>query len=146
MNRDYLDLLELLLRREARFMVVGAYALAVHGRPRATGDIDIWIDTTGDNPGRVYAALSEFGAPIAELKESDLTVQGTVFQVGVAPRRIDIITRIDGVTFETAWPGKIIVEIQGNGIPFIGRDDFLANKMATGRLKDLADAEELKKR
>ena len=104
MNPDFLDMLSALFEEGAEYLLVGAYALAVYGLPRATGDLDIWISTTPENRRRVWRALARFGAPLRELEEADLAAEDLVFQVGVAPQRIDILTSIDGVDFEEAWP------------------------------------------
>ena len=106
LNEDYKEMLQNLLRNEVRFLVVGAYAMAAYGYPRATGDFDIWVDTTLENSQRIYKSVSDFGAPLAEITERTFTEKGIVFQIGVAPRRIDIITHIDGVEFHNAYQDK----------------------------------------
>jgi hypothetical protein len=121
------------------YIVVGAYAVAAHGVVRATGDIDLWIRSSQDNARRAWRALANFGAPLSGLKEADLAVLGTVFQIGVAPSRIDILTSIDGVEFSDAWNGRIEVEVEGIRVNVIGRDHLIANKKAVGRPQDLAD-------
>src|SRR5262245_65310908 len=103
MNPDFVDLLRAFADADVRFMIVGAYALAVHGRPRATGDLDVWIDATPENASRVMKALAAFGAPLSEITEADFAHPGVVYQIGVAPGRIDILTELTGVTFEQAW-------------------------------------------
>ena len=104
MNPDFLDLLAALVRAEARFLIVGAHAMAAHGVPRATGDLDVWIRPDPENAERVWAALTEFGAPLGafDLSQADLTAPGVVFQMGEPPRRIDLLTSITGVDFEEA--------------------------------------------
>jgi hypothetical protein len=141
MNEDYRDIIELLLEQDAQFLVVGAHALAVHGAARATGDIDLWVKPHADNASRVWAALTAFGAPLAThgVRMEDFTVEGTVYQLGLPPRRIDLITTIDGVEFDAAWEGRVVEHIAGLDIPFLGRADLLRNKRASGRPKDLAD-------
>jgi hypothetical protein len=124
---------------EAEFLVVGAHALAAHGRPRATGDPDIWVRPTRENAERVWKALARFGAPIRSLRVEDLSCPDIVFQIGLPPFRIDILTAIDGVTFEQAWPRRITIELGGQAVPVLGREDLVANKRAAGRPKDLAD-------
>jgi hypothetical protein len=143
--RDFRDLLRAFVDHEVRFLVVGAYALAVHGRPRATGDLDLWIEATPDNARRAYAALRAFGAPLHELTLADLSTPGVVFQIGVTPLRIDILTDITGVRFAEAWPRRLPAVFGDVPVPVIGREDFLANKRATGRLKDRADAARLER-
>jgi hypothetical protein len=141
--RDFRDLLQSFVDREVRFLVVGAYALAIHGRPRATGDLDVWVEATAENAARAYEALEEFGAPLRELSRDDLAHPGTVFQIGLPPLRIDVLTRITGVEFSAAWERRIEADFEGVRVPVIGREDFLVNKRATGRTRDLADAESL---
>jgi hypothetical protein len=133
---------------EAVFLVVGAHAMAAHGVPRATGDLDIWTRPDRQNAQKVFRALLDFGAPVAltNLQLEDLTKPGTVYQIGLPPRRIDILTDIDGVTFEEAWPSKVIKQVAGLEVPFIGWDLLLKNKRASGRPKDLADIEILKRK
>src|SRR3990170_6051742 len=106
LNEDYREMLQLLLRNEVKFLVVGAYAMAAYGYPRATGDFDIWVDTTLENSQRIYKSVSDFGAPLSGITERTFTEKGIVFQIGVAPRRIDIITHIDGVEFHNAYQDK----------------------------------------
>ncbi len=143
LNEDYRDMLQILLGNNVRFLVVGAYALGAHGYPRATGDFDIWVDNLVDNSKRIYASLSDFGAPLTDISESTFTEAGIVFQIGVAPRRIDIMTHIDGVHFSEAFRNKVIIEMEGLHIPFLSRDDLIANKRSTGRAKDALDVEML---
>lgn len=143
MNEDFLDILRALSAEGADFLVVGAHALAVHGVPRATGDLDIWVSPTHDNAPRVWAALQTFGAPLSGLNQGDLIDPDVVFQIGREPRRIDVLTGITGVAFPDAHKRRVFVETGGMSVPFLGRDDLLTNKRATGRLKDLADVERL---
>ncbi|HSO37249.1 MAG TPA: hypothetical protein VLT33_32205, partial [Labilithrix sp.] len=121
MNEDFLELLSSLLAAEARFLVIGAYAVGVHGRPRATKDLDVWIDATAENAPRVLEALRQFGAPLGDLSTSDLDHVGTGFKMGIPPRRIDILTQIEGISFAEAWPNRIEAEF-GEGVrcPVIG--------------------------
>lgn len=145
MNEDFLDLFSALSAAEARFLVVGAYAVGVHGRPRATKDLDVWIEVSEDNARRVLAALREFGAPTGDLTERDLATPGTGFKMGEPPRRIDILTQIEGVAFADAWPRRIEAAFGSLRCPVIGRDDLVANKRAAGRLQDLADVAALER-
>lgn len=140
MNPDFHDILSMLCEENADFMVVGAYALAAHGVPRGTGDIDIWVRPTPENAPRVWTALGRFGAPQHDLDPRDLTRPDVVFQIGVVPNRIDLLTSIDAVDFDTAWPARRIIEIEGLQVPVISREHLLVNKKAAGRPKDLADA------
>lgn len=148
MNQDFLDLLRALLETEARFMVVGAHAMAVHGVPRATGDLDVWVSLDPENAGRVWQSLLKFGAPLAgpALSRSDLETPETVVQIGLPPRRIDLMTTLTGLDFETAWPNRTVHHVGRLEIPFLGREDLVANKRATGRPKDLADLDVLERK
>jgi Nucleotidyl transferase AbiEii toxin, Type IV TA system len=139
MNRDFVEMLSELSAAGAEFLVVGAHALAAHGVPRATGDIDIWVRGSPENADRVLSALTRFGAPLFDLRREDLTRPGTVFQIGQPPSRIDILSSISGVAFEAAWPRRLLVEIEGVAVPVLAREDFIANKRAAGRAKDLSD-------
>ncbi len=145
MNEDFLDILGCLIEAGARFLVVGAHALAVHGVPRATGDLDVWIDREPTNADRVWGALAKFGAPVEAMGVSrrDLEVVGVVIQIGLPPRRIDLVTSITGVEFAEAWAARAVHRVQGLDVPFLGRHELVRNKRATGRLKDLADLEAL---
>jgi predicted nucleotidyltransferase len=140
---DFRDLLRAFVDHEVRFLVVGAYALAVLGRPRATGDLDLWVDATSRNAARVHAALGAFGAPLRDVTVADLAVPGLIFQIGLPPLRIDILTEISGVSFPEAWRRRVRAIFEGVPVWVIGLRDFVANKRATGRLKDLADVEAL---
>jgi hypothetical protein len=139
MNRDFAEMLSALSAAGADYLIVGAHALAVHGYPRATGDLDLWVRPTPENARRVWAALEAFQAPLAELSLEDLARPDLLFQIGVVPCRIDIVTGLTGVEFETAWENRIEREVEGQALPFIGRDDLMANKRATGRPRDVAD-------
>ena len=141
LNPDYRDMLCMLNDEGVEYLVVGAHALAVHGYPRATGDIDLWIGCSEENAKRVWRALRRFGVPLQNLTVADLVVPDVVFQVGIAPRRIDILTSIAAVSFEEAWPLRKSIVVDGIPISVIGRDDLLRNKWNTGRTKDRADAE-----
>jgi len=139
LNEDYKEMLQLLLEEQVDFMIVGAYALGTHGYPRATGDIDIWVNPNNTNSKKLYKALARFGAPLGQIQTDEFSTEGVIFQIGVIPRRIDIITKIDGVTYEEADEDKIIVEIEGLKVPVISLEKFIKNKMATGREKDELD-------
>ena len=145
MHSDFKDLLSCLSEVDAQYIVVGAHALAAHGHVRATKDIDIWINPTQENASRVYKALAKFGAPLGELTVEDLATPGIIFQIGVAPIRIDIITRIDGVEFDEAWESKLATAIDEMEVNILSREHLLQNKRAAGRLQDLADVETLEK-
>ncbi len=140
MNRDFADMLAALSAAGVEFLIVGAYALAAHGLPRATGDIDIWVRPTKENAERVMEGLRAFFAPFCYFRLVDLLRKYTVFQLGVAPARIDIMTGISGVDFDAAWPRRVDLRIGEQMVPVIGLEDLIRNKEATGRLKDQADA------
>ena len=146
LNRDFSDLLRAFLSEGVEFLVVGAHALGVHDRPRATKDLDVWIRAEPRNAGRAWRALASFGAPLDTLSIEDLTDEDTVFQIGVAPIRIDVLTAITGVEFDEAWPKRVEVERDGLLVPFIGVDAFLKNKDATGRDQDRIDAARVRRR
>ena len=142
MTDDWLDLLNDLTNAEVRFLVVGAHALAAHGIPRGTQDLDVWIERTEENAARVWRALASFGAPLdsVDLGPADLVSRNTVLQLGVPPNRIDLLTSISGVAeFADAWGRRLEGRVRGRTFPFLGRDDLIANKKAAGRPKDLAD-------
>ncbi len=139
MNPDFRDMLSALNAEGVEYLLVGAYALAVHGLPRATGDMDVWVRPSAANAQRALAALRRFGAPLSDLSEADLSQPGTVFQIGVAPRRIDLLTAIDGVDFEAAFRNRMMTALAGLEIPVLSRADFVTNKRAVGRPRDLAD-------
>ena len=143
MNEDFQDMIEALLETGARFLVVGAHALAVHGVPRATGDLDLWVARDAENADRVWKALERFGAPAAALGVSrdDLKTPGRVVQIGLPPRRIDLMTQITGVEFEEAWAERCLHPVGTREVPFLGRAALVRNKRATGRSKDRADVD-----
>jgi hypothetical protein len=143
MNPDFVDLLRAFIAADVRFLVVGAYALAHHGRPRATGDLDVWVEPTPANAPRVVKALATFGAPMADVTESDFTMPGVVFQIGVPPGRIDVLTELTGLAFDEAWTGRVAGLFGDVTVDYIGRDAFIRNKRATGRAKDLGDIDGL---
>jgi hypothetical protein len=141
MNPDFVDLLRAFAAADVRFLVVGAYALAVHGRPRATGDLDVWIEPTPENAVRVMRALESFGAPMTQISEADFAEAGVVYQIGIPPGRIDILTELTGLSFTEAWPGRLRRPFGDIDVDFIGREEFVRNKRALGRAKDLGDIE-----
>jgi hypothetical protein len=142
---DFVDIVSCLNAETADFVIVGAHALAVHGAPRATGDLDILVRTSAENAERVYRALVRFGAPIAAhgLRSEDFRTPGTVYQMGLPPHRIDVLTEISGVSYDEAVGGAITARLGTEPARFIGLDAMIRNKRATGRTKDLADAEAL---
>lgn len=146
MNDDWFDLLRALVDLEVRFLVVGAHAMAVHGVPRGTQDLDVWVDPSPENAERVWQALAGFGAPLTTLgiTRKDFTQPDAVIQIGLPPNRIDVLTAISGVPeFATAWKARSVHQVRGCLIPFLGRSALITNKLASGRRKDLADLEAL---
>lgn len=145
MNEDFRDLLSAFVDAGARFLVVGAHALAVHGIPRTTGDLDVWVEPSAENARRVWRALAAFGAPLNEWRvgEADFALPDVVVQLGLPPYRIDVMTSITGVTFAEAWDGRLDGHLLDVPVPFIGRDAFIRNKRATGRERDKRDIDAL---
>ena len=143
LNEDYRDILHALSEEKVRFILIGAYALAAHGYPRATMDIDIWVMPSPENAEAVLRALSRFGAPLHNLTREDLLKDGTIFQIGVAPRRIDIITTASGLQFEPTYRNSISINIEGIEVRVPSIEDLILNKRSTGRTRDLADVEAL---
>jgi hypothetical protein len=143
MPPDFVDLLRAFAAADVRYLVVGAYALGLHGRPRATGDLDVWIDANPENAVRVMAALASFGAPLDDVTADDFSREGITYQIGLPPLRIDVLTQLTGLSFAEAWPDRLRRLVDDIDVDFIGRDAFVRNKRATGRLKDLADVEDL---
>jgi len=135
------DMLDALTEAGVDFLVVGAFALAAHGVPRATGDIDLWVRPDPTNARRLITALQRFGAPIAahHISAQDFEVPGLVYQLGLPPHRIDLLTSIDGLTFTEAWSRRGVGSLLGRDVPILSRDDLIANKRAAGRPKDLLD-------
>jgi hypothetical protein len=145
MNSDFRDLFAALNAVGARYLVVGGYALALHAEPRFTKDLDIWIDRTADNAQAVWNALAAFGAPVTGVSPADLASPDLVYQLGVPPSRVDILTSIDGVDFTRAWPRRVEERYGDQQAFFIGLADLVENKRATGRPQDLADIELLER-
>ncbi|MBC5824695.1 MAG: hypothetical protein GIW99_00545 [Candidatus Eremiobacteraeota bacterium] len=142
-NLDYSDLLSALNGEHVKYLIVGAHALAFHGRPRFTKDLDVWVEPTPENAARVYRALAAFGAPLHDLSQSELAGEDLVFQIGIPPIRIDIMTSISGVSFQDAWAKKENSLYGHVPVWILSRDLLVANKRGTGRLQDLADLETL---
>ena len=143
MNQDFLDLLRAFIDHDVRFLIVGAYALAVHGRPRATGDLDVWVEATPENAAKVMSALEHFGAPTTQVRAQDFSRPGIVFQMGLPPVRIDVLTELSGVTFSEAWSTRTQAAFGPVVAHVIGREAFIKNKRAIGRAKDIGDIEAL---
>ena len=146
MNTDWIDLLQEMNAAGVRFLLVGAHAVGVHGIPRATRDIDLWVEPTAENAARVVVGLTRFGAPLGSLgvDRADFESLDRVVQIGMAPNRIDIMTSVSGVPdFNLAWSRRKRATFSGVEVGVIGLDDLLLNKKASGRDKDLADVREL---
>ena len=141
LNNHYKDILLILSEKKVKFLLVGAYAMAAHGYPRSTMDIDILVMPDRENALLVLQALNDFGASVENLSPQDLQEEGLIFQIGVAPCRIDILTSIDGLNFEDAYSRSEIIIIEEIPIHVLSIPDLITNKRATGRTKDLADAE-----
>ena len=142
-QKDFRELLALFNEHKVEYVIVGGYALAFHGAPRYTGDIDILIHPDTANAHRILAALDEFGFGSVDLKAADFQKQGNVIQLGVPPVRVDIITSLTGISWEDACAGKAHGKYGDISVHYIGREQFIANKRAVGRKKDLADIEAL---
>lgn len=142
---DFLDLLREFSKADVSYMVVGAYAVGVHGRPRATKDLDVWVDASEANAPRVIAALRAFGAPLMGLAARDIEAPGNGLRIGVEPARIDVLTKISGVAFADAWPRRAETTFDGVRCSVIGFEDLLANKRAAARPQDLADVDALER-
>ncbi len=143
LNPDWSEFLRLLLSHHVRFMLVGGHAVAGHGEPRLTEDLDVFVDVSEENAPRLRAALVEFGLGEAVPSEAALLERGKIWMIGRKPRRIDILTEIDGVTFEECWRGHTEAEFAPLPLPVIGRAELIKNKRASGRAKDLGDLERL---
>lgn len=143
--QDALDLLMELSESGAEFVVVGGHALAVHGVSRATADLDVLVRASAANAARVVQALVGFGAPLRAhgVSALDFEREGTIYQMGLPPNRVDVLTSVDGLTFDQAWAGRVAVDVEGQVVPFLGFAELIINKRAAGRTKDLADVEAL---
>lgn len=138
-------MLRALSEARAEYLLVGGYAMGVHGVRRATGNVDFWVRPTPDNAARVLRALAAFGAPLMGLTATDLVTPGTVFQVGLPPERIDLLTSVSGVEFDAAWADRLPVALGGVDVPVIGHAALVRNKRASGRPKDRIDLEWLER-
>jgi hypothetical protein len=117
LNVDYKDIVQNLLHHQVKFLIVGAYAMGAYGYPRATGDFDIWVEPSTANARHVYDAVQAFGTPVTDIHRTTFAEEGVVFQIGVAPRRVDIITTIDGVDFQSAYASKQELDIEDLRLP-----------------------------
>jgi predicted nucleotidyltransferase len=140
LNKDYRDMIVCLLQAGVDFMLVGGYAVALHGWPRTTFDIDFWIMANPENAKSILQAIRSFGAPLMDLTEEDFHKPGMVFQIGTEPQRIDIVSAVDGLEYSDAVKRAVKMNVDGLEIKVISIDDLIANKRASGRPKDIADA------
>ena len=140
---DFDEFFDSLIAHDVEFPIVGAYALAYHGAPRFTGDIDVFIRPTSENARRLLAALTSFGFPADDLRPEQITDPDRILQMGVEPVQIHVMSAISGVDWDEAWAGRQTGRCGSRDLPFIGRREFVRNKRASGRLKDLADIEAL---
>jgi len=143
LNKDFKEFVQLLIENKVEYLIVGGYAVGIHGYPRYTGDLDIWINATPENAAKVLKTLNDFGFSSFRLKEDDFLKLGNVVQLGYPPMRIDILTKIDGVDFDSCYKEKFILEIEELKVNFINLEDLKKNKKASGRLRDLDDLENL---
>jgi len=139
------EFIELLNSRDVRYMIAGGHAVAFHGHPRMTGAIDVFVEVSEENAGKIEAVLAEFGFASLGLSAKDFLEPRTIVQLGYPPDRIDVLTSLSGVSFDEAWARRVTTVVEGLPLSFIGRDDLIANKAATGRPKDLADIRALEK-
>ena len=146
LNKDYKEMLQCLSGENVRFLLVGAYAVAAYGYPRATKDLDLFVQPAPENASNLMRALARFGAPLSGVSVADFSNEGIVFHIGSNPRRIDILTQISGVEFQQAYERRKTVCLEGIDVPVISLEDLIANKRATGRKQDLADVERLESR
>lgn len=143
MNPHFVEILRAFRDEDVEYLVIGAHALAVHGHVRATLDIDLWVKPSQDNAGRTWRALQRFRAPLSKMTSGDFAEPEVLYQIGLPPSRIDIMTSVTGLEFDTAWPNRIMATFGDVDVPVLGLDDMRTAKRAAGRLKDLADLEEL---
>ncbi|MEO8384649.1 MAG: DUF6036 family nucleotidyltransferase [Betaproteobacteria bacterium] len=143
LSKDFKEFLSLLNSRQVEYLVVGGYALAAHGHPRYTGDIDIWFNPTNTNIAAILSALDDFGFGSMGIALEDLSRAESVIQLGYPPSRIDLLSSIDGVRFQDCFDGRMVLKLDQIDVPFINVRDFRTNKLAVGRQKDLADIEAL---
>ena len=145
LDRDFEDFVALLNKHAVEYMIVGGYALAFHGKPRHTGDLDIWIDMQDDNAQKMVNVIADFGMSSLGMTKTDFLQKGGITQIGYPPLRIDILNEIDGVNFNEAYTNKLIIDVDGLLINYIGLNDLIKNKQVSGRHQDLSDVKELNK-
>lgn len=143
LNRDFSEFIACFVARDVRFLIVGGYAVAAHGHPRYTKDLDVWVRVDRENARRIVDALGDFGFGGLGLAVEDFLDDDVVVQLGREPQRVDLLTFVSGVEFDQAYENRMVVDIGCTEVPVIGRRELRRNKLATGRLRDLADAEDL---
>lgn len=143
LDKDFNEFVTLFVASDIRFLIVGGYALAAHGLPRATGDLDVWVWINPENAAKVRSTLEEFGFSGLGITTDDFSHTDSIVQLGYPPYRIDILTSIDGVEFEAAWDNRLMIDLDGVEVPFISRTDLIVNKLAAGRPQDVADVKRL---
>ncbi|MGD8805400.1 MAG: hypothetical protein PVH65_06095 [Chloroflexota bacterium] len=143
LNPDFTEFLQLLNDNQVRYLVTGGYAVALHGYPRYTKDLDIWIELSRDNAKKLIAALDEFGFASLGLSDQDFLEPGTVIQLGYPPNRIDLLTTVTGVDFEACYESRIVIHVDDVDVNFIDLVNLRKNKRAVGRPQDLADLDNL---
>jgi hypothetical protein len=144
LSPDFREFVELLNKHKVNYLIVGGYAVGVHGHPRYTGDLDVWISPNPETAKIMVQVMKEFGFGSFGLTESDFLAKENIIQLGYPPFRIDVLTTIDGVTFEECFPSKVVIEDEGVPVNFISLKDLRKNKESTGRLRDLDDLDNLK--
>lgn len=144
LSQDFKEFVELLIKNNVEYLIVGGYAVGIHGHPRYTGDLDIWLNPTPQNAKKIVECVNQFGFSSFGLTIADFTTEGNIIQLGHPPLRIDLLTNIDGVTFIECYENKKVVDIDELQINFIGYNDLLKNKRKSGRAKDIDDLENLK--
>jgi hypothetical protein len=143
MNSDFKDLLRIFNEHEVRYLVVGGYAVIKYTEPRYTKDLDLWVETSSENARAVFAALRKFGAPLTNITSADFAKDGSIYQIGRPPARVDVITAVEGVRFADAWPNRVASNFDGVPATVISRQDLITNKRALGRPQDLVDVANL---
>lgn len=140
---DFDEFIGSLIAHGVEFVIVGAYALAFHGAPRFTGDLDVFVRPTADNGARVLSAIRAFGFPVSELRPEDIVESRRMLQMGVEPVQIHVMSALSGITWDEAWHNRQMGPCGRHQVPYLGRETFLRNKRAAGRAKDLADIDAL---
>ena len=145
LEKDFEDFVRLLNEHSVDYMIVGGYALAFHGKPRHTGDLDIWIALSDKNAEKMHRVIKDFGMASLGMQKEDFLQSGLITQIGYPPLRIDILNEIDGISFKEAWLNKAMIDIDGLSINYIGLDDLIKNKISSGRHQDISDVVALRK-